>query len=60
MIRDGQTYPVPTEAPFPPEPKFRFLSKFHIKFWFERVDPAAHLDLRQFSYSRWKRWIIQI
>ncbi len=28
-----------------------------MKFWSERVDPAAHLELRRFSYSGWKRWI---
>ncbi len=28
-----------------------------MKFWCERVDPTAHLELRRFSYSCWKRWI---
>ncbi len=28
-----------------------------MKFWSECFDPAAHLELRRFSYSGWKRWI---
>ncbi len=42
---------------FTSKAKIRFLSKFRMKFWSERVDPAAHLELRRFSYSGWKRWI---
>ncbi len=45
------------KAPFTLPTKASVSSKFRMKFWCERVDPAAHLELRQFSYSGWKRWI---
>ncbi len=42
-------FTLPTEA--------SVLPMFQMKFWYERVDSAAHLELRRFSYSGWKRWI---
>ncbi len=44
------------KAPFTSKAKIRFLPKFRMKFWSERVDPAVHVELRRFSYSGWKRW----
>ncbi len=46
-----------TKALFSLQPKLRFLPKFRIQFWSECVNHEAHLELRRFSYSGWKKWV---